>query len=283
MGECDALKKPWTSNCAVLRLTEKLDMTTSKGLKIAEKSLRAWPNRNILIWAAIPCTGGSTWQRVNEHLYAQKGDEAALKRLAHLRKEAEILWANFEKLAKVVYDRGGIIAVEWPANCMYWKLPAISKFAEKYNLSDAYINGCAYNLMSSSNLPLYKPWKVKASSSTFTSMLRRKCTGCLTHSACRGDDCKSTEGYTEEMVKRVHESFIFTIMSRQCSHLATVAVCAALVAPANLTSPPSSAVLPTAGAQSLARRESGAQGTGSQSDSSKGKSGSQGTGSSTPQ
>ncbi len=69
LGECDALKKPWTSNCVVLRLTEELDMTTSKGLRLAEQSLRSWQNGNILLWAAIPCTGGSTWQRVNEHLY----------------------------------------------------------------------------------------------------------------------------------------------------------------------------------------------------------------------
>ncbi len=137
--------------------------------------------------------------------------------------------------------------------------------------------------MSSSHVPLYKPWKVKASSITFTNMLRRKCTGCPTYSACRGDDCKSTEGYTEEMVKRVHESFIFTITSRHCSHFATVAACAALVAPAYFTSPPSSAVSLAAGAQSLERRKSGTQGAGGQSDESEDKSGSQGTGTSIPQ
>ncbi len=118
-------------------------MTTDKGLRLAEQSLRAWQNGNILLWAAIPCTGGSTWQRVNEHLYKERGDQTALKRLGQLRRTAEVLRVNFEKLSKIVSAKGGIVAVEWPAHCMYWKLPAVVSFVEKYKMSEEYINGCA--------------------------------------------------------------------------------------------------------------------------------------------
>ena len=49
-------------NCKVIRLTEEDDMTSDSRL---QKALKAVQEPDCLLWVSLPCTGGSSWQRIN--------------------------------------------------------------------------------------------------------------------------------------------------------------------------------------------------------------------------
>ena len=79
-----------SAGCKILRYTEEDDMTTPSGIKKAFSDLRGWTGQgDMALWSAIPCTGGSSWQYVNEVMYERTGNENALKRLKGLR---SIFW-----------------------------------------------------------------------------------------------------------------------------------------------------------------------------------------------
>ena len=66
LGQSTAASK----GCEVVRLTEKEDVTTEVGLKVA---LRAANKKNVLLWSSIPCTGGCSYctcdTRISRYYY----------------------------------------------------------------------------------------------------------------------------------------------------------------------------------------------------------------------
>ena len=59
--------------CIVIRITEQDDITSPKTRKrvidqVNDVLRKHGPSVKILVWASIPCTGGSPWQRVNKHI-----------------------------------------------------------------------------------------------------------------------------------------------------------------------------------------------------------------------
>ena len=64
----------------------------------------------ILLWSAIPCTGGCPWTQVNLLRFA--GFRAKLNQHFDLWNK---LFDNFAIVAKAVLARGGHLALEWPS------------------------------------------------------------------------------------------------------------------------------------------------------------------------
>ena len=62
------------------------------------------------LWASIPCTSGSPWQRVNR----VKGVLKFMKRHALQVKESKRLFAEFAKSAELTLAREGTVTFEWP-------------------------------------------------------------------------------------------------------------------------------------------------------------------------
>ena len=73
----------------VLRLTEKEDMTKSCNVDTVISTIRKYNKHSITLWSSIPCTGGSSWQYINEMIYYKTGNKKALKRLRGLRTTSE--------------------------------------------------------------------------------------------------------------------------------------------------------------------------------------------------
>ena len=118
------------------------------------------------------------------------------------------LWTNFQKIANVVVDQGGIFAVEWPKRCAYWYDRRVQTYFRQFNIYNAYINGCAYGLTTlDGKLFLYKPWRITTLSKEFSNGIAAKCPGGHEHGQCRGHDCKHTENYTVAMVKQIHRQW----------------------------------------------------------------------------
>ena len=105
----------WTrssSGCSVLRLTEKEDMTNQESVTKAIGQIMSFNRKpNITLWASMPCTGGSTWQYVNEHMFLRNGNTKALNRLKGLRTLFRKLWVGFERIAQHVINMGGNVYI----------------------------------------------------------------------------------------------------------------------------------------------------------------------------
>jgi len=95
-GPDSVLGKPSSAaqGCEVIRLTEKEDVTTGRGLRIAAEACAFKPN--VMLWASMPCTGGSPWQKLNAR---RPGVAAKIQRHIDL---AQKIWKAFEVCAGIV-------------------------------------------------------------------------------------------------------------------------------------------------------------------------------------
>eukprot|EP00975_Prorocentrum_lima_P004233 919650-Prorocentrum_lima.AAC.1 len=63
--------------------------------------IRAESGKSIMLWGAIPCTGGSSWQHINKALFRRNQNFEALRRLTDLREKFRVLWKNYTVLANM--------------------------------------------------------------------------------------------------------------------------------------------------------------------------------------
>eukprot|EP00972_Heterocapsa_arctica_P036036 5302796-Heterocapsa_arctica.AAC.1 len=70
--------------------------------------------------ASIPCTAGSSWQRIN----LRRGDAKQRARVAALKLDMHALLSNLRVVARSVRAGGGSISFEWPRHCSLWREPA---------------------------------------------------------------------------------------------------------------------------------------------------------------
>ena len=130
-------------DAAVLRLTEELDVTqqahVDKVLGVIQ--LAQSLNVPVALWAAMPCTGGSTLQNIN---IARHGVTDKLRSHWKLFKS---LWTAFQRLAYAVQDTDGLVAIEWPVRCAYWRDARVERFQVKCGLSfKALASACAFGM-----------------------------------------------------------------------------------------------------------------------------------------
>jgi len=125
-----------TDKCEIIRLTIDEDMTTESGLQFAQEAITEFRNRNpdykhnILIWSAIPCTGGSTWQYMNQY------NEGGVEKIEQHKRIYRLIWNNLDKLIRfaTIDSIAPGIAIEWPTRCSYWKDNWVQAVITKYDL-----------------------------------------------------------------------------------------------------------------------------------------------------
>ena len=119
-------------------------MTTDIGMSLAMHVINKAIKQKlpIMLWGAIPCTGGSAWQNYNKQF-----PNAAAKIRLHI-KLFNKLFDNFMILARHIHTYGGIVVNEWPKGCAYWKYSKVINFFEEIEATSKEIHGCALGLKS---------------------------------------------------------------------------------------------------------------------------------------
>jgi RNA:NAD 2'-phosphotransferase (TPT1/KptA family) len=193
----------WSNKCLVYRITEQddatKDSTISKIKDIIHNSLVP-----VLLFASMPCTGGSPWQNIN----AKK--PGGQRRILNHKTLFNKLWNNFEVLCGEIHDRGHHIAIEWPRACSYWRLPKVVALKHRYDLLDAHFDGCMFGLMSVAypELSIKKPWTISTSCRRIHAVFNdRLCDNSHKHTPCAGRDTKMTEQYTNDIVMKLHDTW----------------------------------------------------------------------------
>ena len=90
----------------------------------------------IMLWISIPCTGGSPWNRLNR----LKSNQTRDKIKAHPELFAELFDAS-KIVAQKVSEAGGVMALEWPKGCDYWKFQVAQEFLLRHSLSSMEFDG----------------------------------------------------------------------------------------------------------------------------------------------
>ena len=115
------------------------------------------------LWASIPCTSGSPWQRVNR----SKGGAQFARVHAQQIRESKRLFAEFERSAGIVLSRGGTVTFEWPKGCESWSRHDVQTFFESHpEFQQVEFDGCAVGVKSTKDRPIKKTWRLMTTKPT---------------------------------------------------------------------------------------------------------------------
>ena len=126
------------------------------------------------LWASIPCTSGSPWQRVNR----MKGGLNFMKRHALQVKESKRLFAEFAKSAELTLAREGTVTFEWPKGCESWQRTDVKHFFDSHpEFVPVEFDGCAVGVKSTKGRPIKKRWRLMTTSRAIVDMFSQfQCT-----------------------------------------------------------------------------------------------------------
>ena len=222
LGEVAKEKYP---ECEVLRITKNEDLNntdTRKSILSKAKSYAA-VSKPILVWASLPCAGGSTWSHLNLTI------EGNREKVLAARKLFTKLWASFVDLSCGLDRIGAQYAIEWPKNCVYWSWDRIRKWLESHELSEVTFDGCRLGLKDSHGTPVKKPWRIATSCKAIVKAFKNKtCRGGHSHAKCP----KESEDYTPKFASLVHQAFALQAAERRQTRCAVAALPAQPATPA---------------------------------------------------
>ena len=115
-----------------MKCSLKDDVTTNAGL---QRAVDGVSKPGCLLWASMPCIGGSPRQHSNRHKLG------GLEKLdAHIKYWYKI-WTAFKVVARESIKDNGHIAVEWPSGCDYWGYHIVQEFFEELQLEKQSLTG----------------------------------------------------------------------------------------------------------------------------------------------
>ena len=162
--------------------------------------------RRAMLYASIPCTGGSSWQFINK-VYPSARSKIRKHRIIFNR-----LWKTFEILCQIARHCGAYIAIEWPTGCTYWKNKEVRDLINRYGLRPVKFHGCALNLKVEKGKfkgkYLKKPWTIYTDCPNVLETFQNKlCQRNHDHAECRGEVARNSENYSADYVSCLHSAF----------------------------------------------------------------------------
>ena len=180
---------------AVITITIHDDLNSDYGLHKAALSLR--DERDTMFFAG-PCTGGSSWARLNRA--RGPSTEAIIDAKVEIFQQ---LWNRFETLFIAHYDKGIGIYMELPRGCQYWNNDDV-KFLIEGTISKIHdFDGCCYGLrqkFGDNNMYINKPWRIVSWNVEIGNKLSLKCDGRHEHAPCAGRETIHTQLYTSKII-----------------------------------------------------------------------------------
>ena len=154
----------------------------------------------VVLWASMPCTGGSSWQTVN---IARFGVTPKLR--GHWE-EFRSLWNSFSQVARLVLQCKGLVANEWPQRCQYWHDRKVKQMIKHF--TNTTIDSCAYGLRPvrahAADEYIGKPWRIAASSRDFAAALNRRCDKSHRHVTTEAAETAASAYYPPALARAIH-------------------------------------------------------------------------------
>lgn len=83
------------------------------------------------MWASLPCTGRTPWIHVN------KTTPSAAIKVEERQREFRKVWNALVDLVNSLRSANPFVAIEWPKNCVYWKLEYVLSFCQRHSMDHA--------------------------------------------------------------------------------------------------------------------------------------------------
>lgn len=209
--------------CLVLMCSEEKNWFTHLQTKIAEKDQRyqvititadddalskfsiakIWTcirNYKDCIFFAGPCTGGSSWNRLNRSIGESTNHAIMLKQKTYWQ-----LWNVFAEVLIHTLDIDAVALLELPRSCDYWKDERMLQMIDGTDSNVHDFDGCMYGLKSMfkrTQLPIKKPWRIVTWGITFAD-LTKVCDKSHEHASCEGRGTRATQTYTSQIVSTI--------------------------------------------------------------------------------
>ena len=207
----DTSRRP-AFGCHVIRITQDDDIlshATRKRVVDEVKHIRSIGNKGfipVLLWASIPCTGGTAWSHINMN------HDTAKEKVKRHRSIYKRIWSAFVDLVNSMEFAKPLIAIDWPRSCTYWDDKAVDKFVIRNNMTSVKFDGCAVGVKTIDGIPMKKPWTVKTNMHCLHNYLDgRVCSCAVQHAEGRGRNLKNTESYTYIMTDLIHKAFAYAV------------------------------------------------------------------------
>ena len=205
-----------------------------------------------LLCFAGPCTGGSSWARLNK----TRGVDTA-KKIEAEQKEFWKLFGRFVEIKRHAMTKRAAILFELPGSCDYWKDERLREVVHDGTSHE--FDGCRYGLKqryAKKPLPIKKPWRVVSWNFELGSSLFKKCKGNHEHGPCAGRETKETQLYTSSIVSVILRRFRARAKCLQPAPLKIALACIARGNPRkHLTATCGSHTTPAASTRDWARPE----------------------------
>ena len=196
----------------MIRITQDDDIlshATRKRVVDEVKHIRSIGNKGsipVLLWASIPCTGGTAWSHINMN------HDTAKEKVKRHRSIYKRIWSAFVDLVNSMEFAKPLIAIEWPRSCTYWDDKAVDKFVIRNNMTSVKFDGCAVGVKTTDGIPMKTPWTVKTNMHCLHNYLDgRVCSCTVQHAGGRGRNLKNTESYTYIMTDLIHKAFAYAV------------------------------------------------------------------------
>ena len=177
-----------------------------------------------LLFFAGPCTGGSSWARLNK----TRGIDTAEK-IEAKQKEFWKLFGRFVEIKRHAMTKHAAILFELPGSCDHWKDERLHEVVHDGTSHD--FDGCRYGLKqryAKKPLPIKKPWRVVSWNFELGDSLSKKCNGNHEHGPCAGRETKEAQLYTSLIVNVILRRFLARAKCLQQARLKPALACVVL-------------------------------------------------------
>ena len=120
--------------CHVLRVTEQHDATKMSTIRKLVRQIHqlcdeGGGSKELLIWASLPCTGGCSWQRINEAINPEK--------VQRHRDQYLTLFKSLKQVLRLTKRHKPALAIELPKSCQYWQYAVVQCLIKEHSVTVA--------------------------------------------------------------------------------------------------------------------------------------------------
>ena len=131
----------------------------------------------------------------------------------------KLQWEAFARVAKAVRALPeGLVAIEWPVRCKYWRDSRVQRLLKSGPWHSAHVAGCMYGMrpqrVHEPEEFVHKLWRVSTTSKELAAAIERRCDGSHRHVAITGDETAATAFYPKRLAQQVH--FALARWSEDC-------------------------------------------------------------------
>ena len=186
--------------CHVLRVTEQHDATNMSTIRKLVRQIHqlcdeGGGSKELLIWASLPCTGGCSWQRINEAINPEK--------VQRHRDQYLTLFKSLKQVLRLTKRHKPALAIDAVVQCLI----------KEHQLVDRFCDGCMLGVTDRHGIPIRKSWRI-ACTFPIVALQDKICDGNHMHGESRGQALKIAESYTFSTTDAIHREFARHVNSR---------------------------------------------------------------------